>query len=182
MAAVVYNTINSNYYKRCHGFHPLVSALQLGKANELKKLIMKDTTKIKELIINEKRKTDAKLYEAEQFCRTVFVQSPDGILVIDTNGNFIEFNETAHRQLGYSREEFERLRISDIDPIQSPEEIQAKIKEISDKGRAEFDVKHRTKEGEIRDVHVITQVMVLSGRTFFHTIWRDVTEHRHAEE
>jgi PAS domain S-box-containing protein len=143
---------------------------------------MKNTVKIKKQIKSEKQKTDDKLYEAELFCRTVFEQSPDGILVIDTNGNFIEFNEAAHRQLGYSREEFERLRISDIDPIQSPEEIQASIKEVLDKGRAEFEVTHRTKEGEIRDVHVITQVMALSGRTFFHTIWRDVTEYRRAEE
>ena len=153
-----------------------------GKANELRDLIMKNTDKIKKRTIKEKQKTDEKLYEAEQFCRTVFEQSPDGILVIGTNGNFIEFNEAAHRQLGYSREEFERLRISDIDPIQSPEEVQANIKEVLDKGRAEFEVKHRTKEGEIRDVHVITQVFVLSGRTFFHTIWRDVTEYRRAEE
>jgi PAS domain S-box-containing protein len=143
---------------------------------------MKNTVKIKKQIKSEKQKTDDKLYETGRFCRMAFEQSPDGILIIDTNGNFIEFNEAVHRQLGYSREEFERLRISDIDPIQSPEEIQASIKEVLDKGRAEFEVKHRTKEGEIRDVHVITQVMVLSGRTFFHTIWRDVTEYRRAEE
>jgi two-component system cell cycle sensor histidine kinase/response regulator CckA len=143
---------------------------------------MKKTDKIKEKVMSEKHKTDETLYETEQFCRTVFAQSPDGILVIDMNGNIVEFNEAAHRQLGYSREEFERLRISDIDPIQSPKEIQASIKEVLGKGRAEFEVKHRTKEGEIRDVHVITQVFVLSGRTFFHTIWRDVTEYRRAEE
>jgi two-component system cell cycle sensor histidine kinase/response regulator CckA len=143
---------------------------------------MKNTNNKKKHAIKEKRNDDVKLYEAEQFCRTVFEQSPDGILVIDTDGNFIEFNEAAHGQLGYSREEFERLRISDIDPIQNPEEIQASIEEVLDKGRAEFDVKHKTKEGKIRDVHVITQVFVLSGRTFFHTIWRDVTEYRRAEE
>jgi PAS domain S-box-containing protein len=143
---------------------------------------MKNTKKAKKKIMNKKKKSDNKLYEAERFCRAVFEQSPDGILVIDTDGSFIEFNEAAHRQLGYSRKEFERLRISDIDPIQGPEEIQASIREVLDKGRAKFEVKHKTKEGEIRDVHVITQVFVLSGRTFFHTIWRDVTEYRRAEE
>ncbi|HJW29948.1 MAG TPA: PAS domain S-box protein, partial [Saprospiraceae bacterium] len=143
---------------------------------------MKNTDKIKKKPMKEKPKTVTMLYEAEQFCRTVFEQSPDGILVIGTDGNFIEFNEAAHRQLGYSREEFGRLHISDIDPIQTPKEVQATIKEVLDKGRAELEVKHRTKEGKIRDVHVITQVFVLSGRTFFHTIWRDVTEYRRAEE
>jgi PAS domain S-box-containing protein len=153
-----------------------------GKADELREHIMKDTGKIKKRILSEKQKKDDKLHETEQYCRTVFAQSPDGILVIDTNGNFIEFNEAAHRQLGYTREEFGRLRISDIDPNQSLEEIQATIKEVLEKGRAEFEVQHRTKEGDIRDVHVITQVLVSSGRTFFHTIWRDVTEYRRAAE
>jgi two-component system cell cycle sensor histidine kinase/response regulator CckA len=143
---------------------------------------MKTTAKIIKRVINEDQKTNDKPYETEQFCRTVFEQSPDGILAIDMNGSFIEFNEAAHRELGYSREEFEKLRLCDIDPVQSPEKIQARIKEVLDKGRAEFDVKQRTKKGAIRDVHVITRVINLSGRTFFHTIWRDVTECRRAEE
>jgi PAS domain S-box-containing protein len=137
---------------------------------------------MKRQLIREKEKADDKLYETEQFCRTVFEQSPDGILVIDMDGNFVEFNEAAHRQLGYSREEFKSLRISDIDPIQNPEEIRASIKKVLDEGHDEFEVKHRTKEGEIRDVHVITRAFVLSDQTFFHTIWRDVTEYRRAEE
>ena len=143
---------------------------------------MKNKVNIKRQLIKYKDKTDDKLYETEQFCRTVFAQSPDGILVIDTNGNIVEFNEAAHHQLGYSREEFKGLRISDIDPIQSPEEIRASIKKLLDEGRAEIEVKHRTKEREIRDVHVITQAFVLSDQTFFHTIWRDVTDYRRAEE
>ena len=119
----------------------------------------------------EKRALESKLlYE------TIFEQSPDGILLIDTEGAIIDFNEAAHRQLGYTREEFSRLRISDIDPIQDPEEIQTSIREILEKGHATFDVKHRTKSGELRDVCVITKVLNLSGRTLFHTIWRDTTE------
>jgi hypothetical protein len=40
---------------------------------------MKNTDKIKKQTIKEKQKTDDKLYKTEQFCRTVFEQSPDGI-------------------------------------------------------------------------------------------------------
>ncbi len=122
------------------------------------------------------------LCEPGLLCRMAFDQSPDGILIIDTNGNFVEFNEAAHNQLGYTKEEFKKLRISDIDPVQSPSEIQATIQEVMDKGRAEFEVQHKTKEGSIRDVHVISQVMRLDGSVLFHTIWRDVTEYRNAEE
>ena len=143
---------------------------------------MTNKEKIKEPFDKKKQKAEDKLRETELLYRTLFKQSPDGILVIDTNGNFVEFNEAAHRQLGYTREEFKGLRISDIDPFQGPEEIQATIKDVLEKGSAEFEVKHRTKEGEIRNVYVITQLVVLSGRTLFHTIWRDVTERKQAEE
>jgi PAS domain S-box-containing protein len=122
------------------------------------------------------------LNEVEVRYRTMFEHSPDGVLIIDINGNLIEFNEAAHRQLGYTREEFAGLRIADLDPFQTPEEIQTSIREALSKGKAEFEVKHRTKGGEIRDVRVITQSMALSGRTVFHTIWRDITEYKRIEE
>jgi two-component system cell cycle sensor histidine kinase/response regulator CckA len=142
---------------------------------------MKDKDQTKEQLNDEKQKAEDKLRDTELLYHTLLKQYPDGILVIDTQGNFLEFNEAAHRQLGYSGKEFERLRISDVNPFQSPEEVQASMKKVLDSGSAEFDVKHRTKGGEIRDVHVITQVVVLSNRTVFHTIWRDITERKRVE-
>ncbi len=114
--------------------------------------------------------------DAEIKYRALFEQSPYGILLIDTAGKILEFNEAAHLRLGYSREEFAKLSLSDIDPVESPQEIQARIKKVLSEGKAEFEVTHRTKQGERRHVHVITQKLVLSGRTVFHTIWRDITE------
>ncbi len=124
----------------------------------------------------------SKLQETELRYRAIFDQSPYGIVLIDSEGNITDFNETAHRELGYTREEFARLRIADIDPFQGPEEIHASIKEVLSKGSAEFEVRHRTKSGEIRDVHVITRVLNLSGNNVFQTIWHDVTEQKKAAE
>ena len=122
-----------------------------------------------------------KFHEAELRYSTLFKQSPDGILLIDIKGNILDFNEEAHLQLGYSGEEFAKLRISDLHPIENQKEIQNKIDEILIKGKAEHEVKHKTKHGEIRDIYVITQTLVLSGKTVFHTIWRDITKRKHAE-
>ncbi len=125
--------------------------------------------------------TRGDIHEAELLYRTLFNQSPDGILIIDAEGRFIEFNEEAHRQLGYSREEFRALRISDIDPFQTPAEVQASIQKVRETGSAEFEVRHRTKGGEIRDVYVSTQPLTVSGRSVFYTIWRDITQHKQAD-
>jgi PAS domain S-box-containing protein len=133
-------------------------------------IVSKDITKLK------------KESEAELRYRAIFEQSPYGILIIDTTGNIIEFNETARRELGYSREEFTKLRISDIDAIRSPEEIQARINEVLYKGSAEFEVMHKTKDGKIRDVHVITRVVDSLGHKVLQSIWHDITERKRAEE
>lgn len=120
--------------------------------------------------------------EAELRFRAIFEQAPYGIVIIDTNGKLLEFNEAAHRDLGYSKEEFAKLSLSDIDPYQSPEEIQDSMRKVLEKGEAEFEVRHRTKAGYIRDVNVITRVVNLSGSRVFQTIWHDVTERRQAEK
>lgn len=132
-------------------------------------------------ITQKETKTRGNPGEAELRYRTLFEQSPDGILIVDTEGKISEFNEAAHRGLGYSRDEFAGLRISDIDTFQTAEEIQASIRDVLNKGRSQFEVRHRAKNGEIRDVLVITQTIVLSGRTVFHTIWRDITERKRSE-
>ncbi|MGD0283469.1 MAG: PAS domain S-box protein [Dissulfurispiraceae bacterium] len=132
--------------------------------------------------ITERMQVEEALRESEKRYHTLFEQSPDGILLIDTAGKIIEFNETAHRQLGYSRGEFAELRLSDIDPVESPEEIQASIGKVLEAGQAEFVVKHRTKDGEVRDVNVITQGIVLAGKPVMYAIWHDITDRKRAED
>ena len=128
------------------------------------------------------KNTADKISSAELLYRTIFNQSPDGILIIDIDGRIIDFNESAHRQLDYSREEFAGLSLRNIDPYQTPEEIESSIKEVLSNGEASFEVKHSTKEGKIRDVQVITKAIELSGRMAFLTIWRDITERKRDEE
>jgi PAS domain S-box-containing protein len=139
---------------------------------------MKDDDRIEK----QAKKAGSTTSEGDLLYRSIFNQSPDGILIIDIEGKFVDFNDAAHNQLGYTREEFAQLRLPDIDPFQSPEEIQASIRKVLAQGSDVLDVKHRTKKGEIRDVHVITQLLDLSGRKVFHTIWRDVTEGKRMEE
>lgn len=122
------------------------------------------------------------LVEAQLLYQTIFEQSPDGILLIDTAGAILEFNEAAYRQLGYSRDEFAKLRLSDIDATQSPEEIQSVIRKQMEDGYAEFDAIHLTKNGVQRDTHIISKNLNLSGRLLFHTIWQDITDRREAEK
>ena len=56
--------------------------------------------------------------------RALFQQAGDPIVLVDPEtGSFIDFNEQAHVILGYSRDEFQALTLSDLEVRQSPEAI-----------------------------------------------------------
>jgi PAS domain S-box-containing protein len=112
----------------------------------------------------------------------LFTSSPDGILLIDAETQrVIAFNDAACRQLGYTREEFARLRISDYEASQTPEETASHARGALRDGHDEFDTTHRTKTGEIRNVHVWIKTFDLDGRMVFHAIFRDITGREQAE-
>src|SRR5208283_2471357 len=120
--------------------------------------------------------------ESENRYRALFEQSPDGLLLIESTGKILEFNNAAHSQLGYSREEFEKLSLSDIDVVSTPEKLRATIGRIVEMGQDSFERKHRTKRGEDKDVSVIVKAVILSDRVFIQAIWRDITERKLAEK
>ncbi|MEM2099640.1 MAG: PAS domain S-box protein [Candidatus Bathyarchaeia archaeon] len=132
--------------------------------------------------ISERKKLEERLQAAERRYYALFNQAHLGILLLDPkNGKAVEFNEEAHRQLGYSREEFAKLTVSDYEAIESPEEIRARMKRILSNGKETFETKHRTKNGEIRDVINTVNVIELNGKKFLHVTTLDVTEQRKFE-
>jgi two-component system cell cycle sensor histidine kinase/response regulator CckA len=132
--------------------------------------------------ITRRKQVETKLREAEKRYRALFDQAPLGILLISPEtAKAVRFNEEAHRQLGYSREEFAELTVSDYEVFESPEDTRARMKRILKTGRDEFETKHRTKTGEIRDVINTVRVIELAGKKFFHLVTRDITEQKKME-
>ena len=128
------------------------------------------------------RERTAAIEETASRYRVLFEQSPFGILLLDPETRrAIEFNEAAHRQLGYSREEFASLTVADYEAWEKPEEIEEKIGKTLKGERIDFQTSHRTKEGEIRDILVTAQAITLSDRTVLHMIFQDITDKTKAE-
>jgi len=133
--------------------------------------------------IAHRKMAEAALRETEARYRLLFEHSPDGIVIIDPDtARIINFNEVAHRQLGYSREEFSRLRISDLDVVETPEETRSRIAKVIREGRSDFETRQRTRQGTVRDIHVTAQLLDILGRPVYYCVWRDITERKETGE
>ncbi|HLO67171.1 MAG TPA: ATP-binding protein [Holophaga sp.] len=109
----------------------------------------------------------------------IFDLAPDGLIVVDPEtARFLDFNEAAHRQLGYTREEFAGLDIHAIEASENLEETRARIAQVRREGRATFETLHRTRQGELRNVRVTALWGGAPGREAYLCVWRDITEDR----
>lgn len=133
--------------------------------------------------ITEHKKAEQALRDSEELYHAIFDQAADSVVLIDTEtGKMVEFNDKAHENLEYTREEFEKLRLADIEVIESEEDVAKHIKTIIKKGSDIFETRHRTKSGEQRNIQVSTRAISLRGKNFIQGIWRDITEHKKAEQ
>ena len=133
--------------------------------------------------ISEKIKSDKLIQEAEERYHTIFEQSPDGILVIDFETlRAVEFNDVACKILGYTHEEFEKLQVNDYYVMETPSETRHHFEKVLRDGSDDFESKFRTKSGEIKDIYIRAKLISLSGKNYFQSIFRDITEQKKIAE
>jgi PAS domain S-box-containing protein len=133
--------------------------------------------------ITNRKKAEQTLREAEQRYHALFDQAPIGILVVDPETvAFVEFNDVACKQLGYSREEFAGLTVAKIEAQETVDDVKSHAAQMVKEGGGEFETKHRTKDGEIRSVLVSTKTVELAGKALLHCIFHDITEIRRVQD
>ncbi|MCH7872792.1 MAG: PAS domain S-box protein [Planctomycetes bacterium] len=133
--------------------------------------------------VSERKRAEKARRENEQRYRTLFEQLPDAVVILDPDTTLpIEFNDLAPRMLGYSREEFAKLPISAYEATETAQEVRAHAEKIQREGRDEFETTMRTKRGNTLTVLVSIRVVEIGGRRLFHTIRRDITARKQAEE
>ncbi|MFA6197469.1 MAG: EAL domain-containing protein [Sulfurimonas sp.] len=143
------------------------------KAIEQKNEAIFNLDKQKEELNEEKNKIEQnslkyiKLFEA----------LPDGVVLIEVSTmKAIEFNSAAHNSLGYSASEFAKLKISDYEQLETPEETARRINTIMEKGQDSFKTVHCTKNGVLIDVWVHVSAIHLNGMPCMIAVFRNITE------
>ncbi|MBK1718163.1 response regulator [Thiocystis violacea] len=125
------------------------------------------------------RKTEqAELQRREEIYGAIVNQAADGIVLIDSvTRRFEEFNDAACLPLGYSRAEFADLTLEDLTGLPSAE-VAERMDRILAMNAATFEIRHRRKDGEWRDILVSNRTVCIGDRIFIAAIWHDVTERK----
>jgi PAS domain S-box-containing protein len=113
---------------------------------------------------------------SKNYYRAFFDNSLYGAVILDHETmRPVEFNDQVCRQLGYTREEFARLSLSEIEAKETYEETRTNIQKVIENGFNDFEILHRTKQGELRNVNVLSQFIKVEDKQVFHCIWHDIT-------
>ena len=114
--------------------------------------------------------------EHEQLVSTMFSQTTDSIVLVDAEtGKFVAFNDSAHLELGYTREEFSELHVQDIQAEHSAEQIEGNVRDTVKGTLIDQETKHRHKDGSLRDVKLRLRPISIEGRAIISAVWRDIT-------
>ena len=115
--------------------------------------------------------------------RSLIERSNDSLEIIDARTRrFLDVNEKACRDLGYTREELLSLTVQDVNPNASEEALERIGRLCEQNGFALFESVHRRKDGSIFPVELNIKPVTLDDRRYYVTVCRDITERKRAEE
>jgi PAS domain S-box-containing protein len=137
--------------------------------------------------ITDRKRSEQALRDSEASFRLLFADNPLPMWVYDVaTMYFLEVNAAAVQHYGYSREEFLRMQITEIRP---PEDV-PRLKDVVAGLAAATDQatrrhagtwRHRLKDGQIRDVEIVSHSIEFAGRHATLVVAIDVTELKRAE-
>ncbi|MFA7402743.1 MAG: PAS domain S-box protein [Pelobacteraceae bacterium] len=105
----------------------------------------------------------------------------DAILLLDTQGRFVYFNNALQAMSGYSREELEQRGLHGIEPPEYAARIQANIDSLLEHGEAFFESAYLCKSGRILPIEVHARIANVNGRTLVLSMVRDISERKEIE-
>lgn len=137
--------------------------------------------------ITDKKLAEQKLIQSENKFRVLFNYLNEAVFVHPWNEfnfqKFVEVNDTAIQRYGYSREEFYKLILSNLNLHDEFGNTNADtIREnLRDKGSVSFETNHVTKSGEIIPVVINANLIELKGEKFIQSIVHDVSDRKISE-
>jgi diguanylate cyclase (GGDEF)-like protein/PAS domain S-box-containing protein len=123
------------------------------------------------------QRTQLSLRDQEASFRKLFLENPQPMWVFDLDDyRFLEVNSAAIAHYGYSREEFLRMRVTDIRPDEDRQAFLNEVAIAKDLHHSSMAWRHLVKDGRIIEVSITAHRLEFKGRSAMLSSIQDVTE------
>lgn len=128
--------------------------------------------------ITEQKQTE------EHLLRTQFAmdQAVDAVYWIDPQANILYTNEAASAMLGYTKEEFSRMTVHDLNPDFPRERWPGFWEETRETRTMSFESVHLAKDGRRIPIDIRVSFLAYEGQEFHCAFVRDLTERKRVDE
>lgn len=134
-------------------------------------------------VITERKQAEKALKESEERHRYMFTHNPQPMWIYDLQTlAFLEVNDAAVNQYDYSREEFMKMTLKDIRPVEDIPILLDCVQNVDSFHNHKDGFRHLKKNGETIYVEINSQIVSFNGLPARHVLINDVTERRKAEE
>ena len=133
--------------------------------------------------ITEQKRIESEIKKAELKFFTIFQESLDGIVLVNLDTQtFLEFNKKAFEMYGYTKEEFEKVTVKDLEILQDENEIKTRQANMVQRGWDAFVTKHKTKDGTIKDISVNVVKIILDEKPYLYATFHDITKEKEQQK
>ena len=128
--------------------------------------------------ITESKRVKDELIESELRYRTLFDGASDAIFLHDIDGRIFETNVIATRYLGYSKKEFMRMRLHDLDVHPDLLFTPEIIRQFQSRGHILFETRQKKKDGTEIPVEISSRITEYFGMSAVMSTVRDISERK----
>ena len=108
-------------------------------------------------------------------------QSADEVFWLDFEGSILYVNDAACRINGYSRDEFLKMTIYDLNPDLTRDIWTRSVTDLRAKKTQLFTTRHRHGNGEVVDVEIMSVYVRQDNKEYSFAFVRDITERKRSE-
>lgn len=120
--------------------------------------------------------------EALQLAKATVDRATDAVYWVGVDAKLLDVNESACTMLGYTKDEFLRMTVHDINPDFPAGSWPAYWEETRLRGAAFFESRHRAKDGRLIPIEVSVNVLRREGRECHCAFVRDITGRKQIEQ
>ncbi|NNM00926.1 MAG: EAL domain-containing protein [Gammaproteobacteria bacterium] len=133
--------------------------------------------------ISERLQAEYALRESESYNRTLFEESPIGLVLSDMQGNLLDVNPAFAAILGRSVEETQKLTAWDITPAEYADEERENLENLARSGRyGPYEKEYIHKDGRRIAVRLTGRTLLKEGKQYAWSSVEDISDYKLARD